>query len=73
MTQMDLIEFRPELLYIGMALPFTVRDDAGQILLVKGQKIETALQLTGIQSRTKIFVEIDETDEGVRAMMSGIS
>jgi HD-GYP domain-containing protein (c-di-GMP phosphodiesterase class II) len=72
-TNMDLIEFRPELLYIGMSLPFTVRDDSGQILLVKGQKIETALQLTGIQSRTKIFVEIDETDEGVRAMMSGIS
>lgn len=70
---MDLIEFRPELLYVGMSLPFTVRDDSGQILLVKGQKIETPLQLSGIQSRTKIFVEIDETDEGVRAMMSGIS
>lgn len=70
---MDLIEFRPELLYIGMALPFTVRDDSGQILLMKGQKIETALQLTGIQNRSKIFVEFDETDESVRAMMTGIS
>lgn len=70
---MDLIEFRAELLYLGMSLPFTVRDDAGRILLAKGQKIETALQLSGIQSRPKIFVEIDATDEGVRALMSGIS
>lgn len=70
---MDLIEFRPELLFIGMSLPFTLRDDNGLILLAKGQKIETKLQLTGIQSRPKLFVEIDETDAGVRAMMSGIT
>ncbi|MDD2882554.1 MAG: phosphodiesterase [Rhodoferax sp.] len=70
---MDLIEFRPELLYIGMSLPFTLRDGSGAILLAKGQKIDSPLQLTGIQSRPKIFVEIDETDEGVRAMMSGIT
>lgn len=70
---MDLIEFRPELLFIGMSLPFTLRDEGGQILLAKGQKIETGLQLSGMQSRLKIFVEIEETDEGVRAMMAGIS
>lgn len=70
---MDLIEFRPELLFIGMSLPFTLRDGSGAILLAKGQKIDSPLQLTGIQSRPKIFVEIDETDEGVRAMMSGIT
>ena len=70
---MDLIEFKPEQLFIGMSLPFTVRDEAGQILLAKGQKIESQLQLTGIQSRSKVFVEIDETGEGVRAMMSGIT
>ena len=70
---MDLIEFRPELLYMGMALPFTVRDADGRILLAKGQKIETPLQLAGIQSRKKVFVEIEKTDAGVRAMMSGIS
>ncbi|TXT35907.1 MAG: metal-dependent phosphohydrolase [Comamonadaceae bacterium] len=70
---MDLIEFRPELLFIGMSLPFTLRDDSGQILLAKGQKIETKLQLTGMQSRPRIFVEIEETGEGVRAMMAGIS
>lgn len=70
---MDLIEFRPELLFVGMSLPFTVRDDSGRILLTKGQKIATQLQLTGLQSRPKIFVELDATDEGVRAMMSGIS
>jgi HD-GYP domain-containing protein (c-di-GMP phosphodiesterase class II) len=70
---MDLIEFRAELLYVGMSLPFTVRDEAGRILLAKGQKIDSPLQLTGIQSRQKIFVEIEKTDAGVRAMMSGIS
>lgn len=70
---MDLIEFRPELLFIGMSLPFTLRDGSGAILLAKGHKIESPLQLTGIQSRPKIFVEIDETDEGVRAMMAGIT
>ena len=70
---MDLIEFRPELLYVGMSLPFTVRDDTSRILLAKGQKIESPLQLAGIQSRKKIFVEIDATDAGMRAMMSGIS
>jgi HD-GYP domain-containing protein (c-di-GMP phosphodiesterase class II) len=70
---MDLIEFRPELLFVGMSLPFTLREARGQILLAKGQKIENAVQLTGIQSRPKIFVEIDETDEGVRALMSGLS
>lgn len=71
--EMDLIEFRSELLYVGMSLPFTVRDDGGRVLLAKGQKIESLLQLTGIQSRKKIFVEIEKTDAGVRAMMSGIS
>ena len=70
---MDLIEFRPELLYVGMSLPFTVRDDAGRILLAKGQRIDSPVQLAGIQSRQKIFVEIEKTDAGVRAMMSGIS
>lgn len=70
---MDLIEFRPELLFIGMSLPFTLRDGSGAILLAKGQRLESPLQLTGIQSRPKIFVEFDETDEGVRAMMSGIN
>ena len=70
---MDLIEFRSELLHVGMSLPFTVRDDAGRILLAKGQKIESSVQLTGIQNRRKIFVEIEKTDAGVRAMMSGIS
>lgn len=70
---MDLIEFRPELLYIGMSLPFTLRDASGLILLAKGQKIDSPLQLTGMQSRSKIYVEMDETDEGVRAMMTGIT
>ncbi len=70
---MDLIEFRQELLFIGMSLPFTLRDEGGQILLAKGQKIETQLQLQGMRNRPKIFVEIEQTGEGVRAVMAGLS
>jgi len=70
---MDLIEFRRNLLSLGMALDFTLRDESGAILLAKGHRIETRQQLEGLQSRRKIFVEIDETDEGIRAMMEGIT
>ena len=70
---MDLIELRQEKLTLGMALNFTLRDETGAILLAKGHRIETSHQLEGIRSRKKIFVEIDESEEGIRAMMSGIS
>jgi HD-GYP domain-containing protein (c-di-GMP phosphodiesterase class II) len=69
---MDLIEIRREKLLLGMSLSYTLRDDKGAILLAKGHRIETAQQLEGLRSRVKIFVEIDESEEGVRAMMGGI-
>jgi HD-GYP domain-containing protein (c-di-GMP phosphodiesterase class II) len=69
---MDLIEIRREKLLLGMKLNYTLRDDKGAILLAQGHRIETAHQLDGLRSRGKIFVEIDESDEGIRAMMGGI-
>lgn len=70
---MDLIEFRRNLLSVGMALDFTLRDEDGSILLAKGHRIENRHQLESLQSRRKIFVEIDESEEGIRAMMEGIT
>ncbi len=69
---MDLIELRKEKLILGMSLNFTLRDEKGIILLAKGNKIASSHQLESIRSRGKIFVEIDESEEGVRVMMSGI-
>ncbi|WP_147321278.1 HD-GYP domain-containing protein [Rhodoferax lacus] len=70
---MDLIEVRKNLLMLGMSLNFTLRDESGSILLAKGHRIETTQQLEGLRSRHKIFVEIDESEEGIRAMMEGIT
>ena len=70
---MDLIELRKDKLLMGVSLRYTLRDESGLVLLAKGHRIETAQQLAGIKSRGKIFVEIDETEDGVRAMMSGIT
>jgi HD-GYP domain-containing protein (c-di-GMP phosphodiesterase class II) len=70
---MDLIELRKDLLIQGMALSFTLRDEKGAILLAKGHRIDTVQQLEGIRSRKKIFVEIDESEEGIRVLMSGIT
>lgn len=70
---MDLIEIPTDELYLGMALDYTLRDAGGMVLLAKGQKIESPQQLDGIRSRKRIFVEIDQTDEGVRAVMSSLS
>lgn len=70
---MDLIEIKQNLLMLGMSLEFTLRDENGSILLAKGHRIDSVQQLDGLRSRKKIFVEIDETDEGKRAMMEGIT
>lgn len=56
-----------------MSLAYTLRDDTGAVLLAKGHRIDTAQQLSGIRSRNKVFIELDESEEGVRAMMSGIT
>jgi HD-GYP domain-containing protein (c-di-GMP phosphodiesterase class II) len=70
---MDLIELRRNLLVLGMSLDFTLRDEKGSILLAKGHRIDSLQQLEGLRSRKKIFVEIDESEEGIRAMMEGIT
>jgi len=70
---MELIEFPFDRLYLGLALPFTLRDGTGMVLLAKGQKIEVPAQLTAMKSRGTLFVEIDETDLSMRAMMSSIT
>ena len=70
---MDLIEIRKNMLTLGQSLNFTLRDESGSILLAKGHRIDSLQQLEGLRSRPKIFVEIDESDEGVRAMMEGIT
>ena len=69
---MDLIEIRREKLLLGMQLSYTLRDEKGAVLLSKGHRIENAQQLEALRSRRKVFVEIDESEEGVRAMMGGI-
>jgi hypothetical protein len=69
---MDLIELHRDKLSLGMSLGFTLRDTSGLVLLAKGQRIETPNQLESIKTRGKLFVEIDETEEGVRAMMLGL-
>ena len=70
---MDLIELPLDKLTLGMSLNCTLRDERGVILLSKGHRIETKAQLENIKSRKKVFAEIDETEEGIRAMMSGLS
>lgn len=70
---LELIELPRDKLMVGMALKFTLRDQGGTILLSKGHKIENATILAGIKARGRIFVEIDETDEGIRLMMAGLT
>jgi HD-GYP domain-containing protein (c-di-GMP phosphodiesterase class II) len=69
----DLIELPRDKLMVGMALKYTLRDQSGTVLLSKGHKIENATILAGIKARGRIFVEIDESDEGVRLMMAGLT
>ncbi len=70
---MELIALSVDQLFVGLSLRYTLRDEAGQIMLLKGHRIETPQQLDGIKNRKRIFIEIDQADEGVRAMMAGIS
>ena len=70
---MDLIPLPKDKLSLGMSLRFTLRDESGAVLLAKGNRIETAQQLAGIKSRNKIFIEMEESDDAVRIMMSGLS
>ena len=70
---MDLIELPLDKLTLGLSLKFTLRDENGVTLLAKGHRIETQVQLENIKSRIKVFVEIDEAEAGLRAVMSGLN
>ena len=70
---MDLIELPKDRLRLGMTLNFTLRDELGAVLLGKGLRIDTPTQLQSIRDRAKIFVEVDESEEGLRALFSGLT
>ena len=69
---MELIPLSKEKLSLGLSLRFTLRDETGAILLAKGNKIETAQQLAGIKSRKALFIEMEESEDAVRILMSGL-
>lgn len=70
---MDLIELPKARLMVGMTLNFTLRDEVGAVLLSKGRRLDTLSQLQSILERKKIFVQFDESEEGLRALHSGLS
>ena len=70
---MDLIELPKARLRIGMTLNFTLRDEVGAVLLGKGNRIDSLRQLHSILERKRIFVQIDESEEGLRALHTGLS
>ena len=69
---MDLIELPKDKIRLGMALRYTLRDESGSVLLAKGHRIDTQQQLEGIRSRKRLFIEIEESEDAVRIMMSGL-
>lgn len=70
---MDLIELHRDKLTLGMSLRYTLRDETGAVLLGKGHRIDTAQQLANLKSRKSLFIEMDESDESVRVLMSGLA
>lgn len=70
---MELIEVSTDKLFLGMSLEYALRDASGLVLLAKGQKIESSQQLAAIIGRQHVFIDIDQTGSGVRAMMSSLS
>jgi HD-GYP domain-containing protein (c-di-GMP phosphodiesterase class II) len=70
---MELIEIPKDELFLGMSLEYTLRDASGMVLLTKARKIDTQQQLDAIRSRAHVYVDIDQTGGGVRAVMSSLS
>jgi len=70
---MELIEIPKDELFVGMSLDYTLRDASGLVLLASAHKIETQQQLDGIRSRAHVYVDIDQTGGGMRAVMSSLS
>ncbi len=70
---MDLIELHRDKLTLGMSLSYTLRDKAGAVLLGKGNRIDTPQQLATLKGHKTLFVEMDESEESVRVLMSGLA
>lgn len=70
---MDLIELHKNKLTLGLTLSFTLHDETGAVLLGKGHRIDTAQQLANLKNRKALFIEMDESEESVRMLMSGLA
>jgi len=69
---MELIEVPSDQFFVGMSLDYTLRDVDGTLLLTKGKRIESPQQLEMLKVRRRVCVEIDHSDEGVRAIVSSL-
>lgn len=70
---MDLIELHRDKLTLGMSLRYTLRDETGAVLLGKGHRIDTVQQLANLKTRKSLFIEMADSDESVRVLMSGLA
>jgi HD-GYP domain-containing protein (c-di-GMP phosphodiesterase class II) len=68
---MALIPFSPDHLRVNDALPFGVRDAAGQLLLAGGQVIESRERLAQLRG-CRLFVDDRESEEWRRRQMSAM-
>ncbi|MGQ9724131.1 MAG: HD-GYP domain-containing protein [Tepidimonas sp.] len=59
-------------LRIGQALPFTLLDEEGRVLLAKGLRIEDEHQLALIRSRRRVFVPFEESELALKILMQGL-
>jgi HD-GYP domain-containing protein (c-di-GMP phosphodiesterase class II) len=63
---MKVVPLSSEGLRLGRALPFTVRDQLGSVLIAKGTPIQTEKQLELLQTRA-LFIELTESESVKRA------
>ncbi len=69
----ELISVSPERLHVGAQLRFTLRDEAGRVLLAKGLRIDGLQALESLKSRKAVYVEYEESDEATKVLMSGLT
>ncbi len=69
----DLISVSPAQLRVGIQLRFTLRDEAGRVLLAKGLRIDTPAALDHLQKRKAVYVEYEESDEATKVLMTGLT
>lgn len=72
-SSQQLIALSPEKLRLGSALRFTLLDEQGRVLLAKGLRIDSNHMLETLRSRPAVYVEYQESDEAVQALMSGLA